>query len=124
MSEVGRIKFGRAYPIVSVTDMDAALRFYRDLLGFEVIFENGTPVGFVILKKDEAEIGLSLDRKHKATVQNVAFMKVDDASALYDLCVRGGVKIIKGIRDAEYGLRTFVLADPDGNRIDIGQPLA
>jgi hypothetical protein len=33
------------------------------------------------------------------------------------------VRIIKDIRDADYGLRTFVLADPDGNRIDIGQPL-
>jgi len=26
-------------------------------------------------------------------------------------------------RDADYGLRTFVLADPDGNHIDVGEAL-
>jgi len=32
-------------------------------------------------------------------------------------------KIIKGIQDKDYGLRAFVFADPDGNRIDVGQAL-
>ncbi|MGD0607317.1 MAG: hypothetical protein ABSA53_27510 [Streptosporangiaceae bacterium] len=27
------------------------------------------------------------------------------------------------LRDADYGLRGFVFADPDGNRIDVGQRL-
>ena len=31
--------------------------------------------------------------------------------------------IVKGLRDAGYGLRGFVMADPDGNRIDVGQRL-
>ena len=29
--------------------------------------------------------------------------------------------IVKGLRDAPYGLRVF--ADPDGNRIDVGERL-
>jgi hypothetical protein len=33
------------------------------------------------------------------------------------------VRIVKGLRDADYGLRGFVFADPDGNRIDVGQKL-
>ena len=32
-----------------------------------------------------------------------------------------GFVILK--RDADYGLRGFVFADPDGNRIDVGQKL-
>lgn len=32
-------------------------------------------------------------------------------------------RFIKGLRDADYGLRQFVFADPDGNRIDVGQEL-
>jgi hypothetical protein len=31
--------------------------------------------------------------------------------------------IVKGLRDAPYGLRDFVFADPDGNRIDVGERL-
>jgi catechol 2,3-dioxygenase-like lactoylglutathione lyase family enzyme len=34
-----------------------------------------------------------------------------------------GVRIVKGVRDADYGMRTFVFADPDGNRIDVGEDL-
>jgi hypothetical protein len=30
---------------------------------------------------------------------------------------------IKGLRDQPYGLRDFIIADPDGNRIDVGQPI-
>lgn len=36
---------------------------------------------------------------------------------------RKGVRIVKALRNKDFGLRAFVLADPDGNRIDIGQPL-
>ncbi|MGH8919312.1 MAG: hypothetical protein ACRD0H_13465 [Actinomycetes bacterium] len=34
--------------------------------------------------------------------------------------VERGVRIVKALRDADFGLRTFVFADPDGNRIDVG----
>jgi catechol 2,3-dioxygenase-like lactoylglutathione lyase family enzyme len=30
---------------------------------------------------------------------------------------------VKGVRDHEFGLRAFVFADPDGNRIDVGERL-
>ncbi len=29
--------------------------------------------------------------------------------------------MVKGIRDADSGLRTFVFADPGGNRIDVSE---
>ncbi len=46
---------------------------------------------------------------------------VSDASAIHDLCVAGGYRGIRGLRDHEFGLRAFVVADADGNRIDIAQ---
>ena len=48
---------------------------------------------------------------------------VDDADALHSICRDHGLRIIKGLRDQEYGLRAFVFEDPDGNRIDVGQPI-
>ena len=121
--ETHSVRFGRVASTVSVRDIDAALAFYEGVLGFTKVFENGTPVGFVILEKDHAELHLSLDRDHRATTQNVAHLLVDDASALYDYLGEHGVRIVKGVRDADYGMRTFVFADPDGNRIDVGEDL-
>jgi catechol 2,3-dioxygenase-like lactoylglutathione lyase family enzyme len=115
------VRFGRMAPTISVTNMDRAVAFYVDLLGFAKVFENGSPVGFVILEKDGAELHLSVFKHHKANVQNVAHLMVHDASALYAHLNQHQVKIIKTLRDADFGLRCFVFADPDGNRIDVGE---
>ena len=117
------IRFGRAAPTITVVDLARALDFYTRVLGFDVTFENGDPVGFVILERDAAEIHLSRSGTHHATSQNVAHLLVDDAQALYAHLVANDVPIVKGIRDADHGMRGFVIADPDGNRLDVGQSL-
>jgi catechol 2,3-dioxygenase-like lactoylglutathione lyase family enzyme len=117
------VRFGRIAAAVQVTDLDRALAFYVGVLGFEKVFENGNPVGFVILEKDAAELHLDLDPTHRASARNVAHLIVEDANGFYEHLVANGVRIVKGIRDADYGMRTFVIADPDGNRVDVGQDL-
>jgi len=118
-----QVRFGRAAPTIGVADLPRALAFYVGVLGFSVTFENGDPVGFVILERDKAEIHLSLNGSHQAPSQNVAHLLVDDAQALYDHLVGHDVRVVKRLRDAPYGIRGFVISDPDGNRLDIGQPL-
>lgn len=122
-SRAHQVRFGRLAVTVSVGRIDRAVDFYTGILGFAKVFENGDPVGFVILKKEDAELHLSLNASHKATSQNVAHLLVENATALYDHLQAHGVRIIQGIRDVEFGLRCFVFADPDGNRIDVGQEL-
>lgn len=103
--------------------MAKALAFYVGVLGMTKVFENGDPVGFAILKKDEGELFLTLNRQHQASTNGACHLMVNDATELYDFCNRKSVRVIKGLRDQAYGLRDFIIADPDGNRIDIGQPL-
>lgn len=117
------IAYGRVAPGIPVRDIAAACRFYSDVLGFTKTFENGDPVGFMILRKDAAEIHLNLKRDHRPSTVNLAHMLVGDVDALHAICVAAGVRIIRSIADKDYGLRAFVFADPDGNRIDVGQPL-
>jgi catechol 2,3-dioxygenase-like lactoylglutathione lyase family enzyme len=117
------VEFGRIAATIPVTDMPRALRFYAGVLGMTKTFENGNPVGFAILKRDAAELHLTLTRAPLATDRNLAHLLVADATRLYDHLVGHGVRIVKGLRDANHGLRTFVFADPDGNRIDVGQQL-
>jgi catechol 2,3-dioxygenase-like lactoylglutathione lyase family enzyme len=117
------IVFGRIASTIAVRDLSQALAFYVGVLGMHVTFENGDPVGFAILKRDAAELHLTVSRDHRAGTHNVAHLLVTDAAKLHDHLTRHGVRIVKGLRDADHGLRGFVFADPDGNRIDVGQQL-
>jgi len=117
------IRFGRVASMLPVKDIARACDFYTKILGFTKVFENGDPVGFMILKRDQAELHLTLQPNHKAAPFNVAHMMVDDVDALHAICQRQGLRIIKSIQNKDYGLRAFVFEDPDGNRIDVGQPI-
>jgi catechol 2,3-dioxygenase-like lactoylglutathione lyase family enzyme len=117
------IRFGRIAAMLPVKNIERACEFYTKILGFTKVFENGTPVGFMILKKDQAELHLTLQPNHKAAPFNVAHMIVHDVDALHAICQRHGLRIVKSLQDKDYGLRAFVFEDPDGNRIDVGQPI-
>lgn len=118
------VRFGRTAPGIPVRDIEQALAFYRDALEMTVTFTNGDPVGFVILERDVAELHLTLAPTHRAGTHNVAHLMVSDARAVHDRLVEHGARIVKGLRDHDFGLRAFVVADPDGNRLDIAEELS
>ena len=117
------VVFGRIAATIPVRDIQRGLDFYVGVLGMSVTFTNGDPVGFVILDREGAELHLTLDPDHQASAQNVAHLLVDNATNLYDQLQSHQVSIVKRLRDTDHGLRGFVFADPDGNRIDVGQNL-
>ena len=125
MSDVAHhgIRFGRIAAMLPVKDINKAHDFYAGVLGFKKTFENGNPVGFMILKQGQAELHLTLQPGHRAARFNVAHMMVDNVDALHAICQRQGLRIIKALQDKDYGLRAFVFEDPDGNRLDVGQPI-
>ena len=117
------MRFGRVAATLPVRDMTRATAFYVDVLGFQSVFQNGDPVGFMILEREGAEIHLTLQPGHKAADFNVAHMMVENIDALHDLIQKQGLRVIKRLQDKDYGLRAFVFEDPDGNRIDVGEPI-
>lgn len=64
---------------------------------------------------------LTLQPDHRPASFNVAQLMVEDVDRLYEACTQHGARIIKRLKDQDYGLRAFVFEDPDGNRIDVGQ---
>jgi catechol 2,3-dioxygenase-like lactoylglutathione lyase family enzyme len=117
------IRFGRIAAMLPVKDMEKAHGFYTNVLGFTKVFENGNPVGFMILKRDQAELHLTLQPNYQAAPFNVAHMLVHDVDTLHALCQQHGLRIIKSLQNKDYGLKAFVFEDPDGNRLDVGQPI-
>jgi catechol 2,3-dioxygenase-like lactoylglutathione lyase family enzyme len=123
-STVANITFGRVAPTICVRDIQAGCEFYTRVLGFTKVFENGSPVGFMVLIKDAAEIHLSQKPDHRASTVTVMHLFVNDVRALFARCQAADVRIVKGLADKNYGQRAFVFADPDGNRIDVGERLS
>lgn len=121
MTDIDELRYGRIAAMIPVSNIQSAYSLYNQVFGFEKVFENGDPVGFMILRRHEAELHLTLQRGHKSTPFNVAHMLVSDVDAVYANCVRAGLRVIKGLQDKDYGLRAFVFEDHDGNRIDVGQ---
>ena len=117
------MRLGRIAAILPVSDIQASYRLYHHVFGFEKVFENGDPAVFMILKKDDAELQLSQHAKSTDAEFNVAHMIVSDARKAHDQCRLHGLEIVKALEDKDYGLRAFVFADPDGNRIDVGEPI-
>ncbi|MGN6095893.1 MAG: VOC family protein [Bosea sp. (in: a-proteobacteria)] len=120
---VSAFRFGRIAAVLPVADMARPCDFHIGALGFRKAFENGSPVGFMILKRDSAELHLTLQPGHEAVPFNVAHMMVEDIDAVHAVIRERGLRIVKGLRDKDYGLRAFVFEDHDGNRIDVGEPL-
>lgn len=120
-STTADLTLGRVATMLPVSDIHRAYQAYNAVFGFEKSFENGDPVGFMILRNGAAELHLSLQKAHKAPTFNVAHMLVSDATEAFARCKAEGFRIIKGLQDKDYGLRAFVFADHDGNRIDVGE---
>ena len=86
------IRFGRIAAMLPVKDINRACDFYTKALGFTKVFENGTPVGFMILKAIRRIAPDATAESHGASF-NVAHMMVDyvfDAIPTQSACQASG----------------------------------
>ena len=93
-----------------VTDLDGALRFYRDGLGQELVWRTETAIGFRMPNTD-AEIVVQTERQGlevDLTVESVA-------SATTRITAAGG-RVLLPAFDIQIG-RAVVVADPWGNTL-------
>jgi catechol 2,3-dioxygenase-like lactoylglutathione lyase family enzyme len=108
-------------PTLPVSDMDAAEAFYRRA-GFEVRrYDDG--FAFVTLD-DQSVFDLGADAR-ATPVHNAAgcYIISADTDAWHDRLVAAGLPATE-IEAKPWGMREFSLADPSGNTIRIGRPLA
>lgn len=120
-----------ASPLLLVGDLDRALVFYRDRLGF-VCELYGDPPNFIVAHRDAAVILLALAADPTKIVPNWkivdktcnAYIRVDDADAIYAEVQERGAEIDYEIYDTPWGFREFGVQDPDGHDVAFGQPLS
>jgi catechol 2,3-dioxygenase-like lactoylglutathione lyase family enzyme len=114
-----------AIPQLFVSDIAASCDFFTAKLGFAVEFVYGKPAFYAEVKRGGAQIALRhVDRDvmdkivvaMKADVDMLAAsISVDDVQALYSELQVAHAAFHQDLRTEEWGARTFIVRDPDGN---------
>jgi catechol 2,3-dioxygenase-like lactoylglutathione lyase family enzyme len=120
-----------------VRDYDAAIRFFVDVLQFELtedtpsLTNDGRPKRWVVVRPAGAKTGILLaraDGEHQTRVigQQFAgrvglFLRVDNFDDSYERMVTAGVRFVSSPRVEPYG-RVAVFLDLEGNRWDLLGP--
>jgi catechol 2,3-dioxygenase-like lactoylglutathione lyase family enzyme len=120
-----------------VRDYDAAIRFFVDLLQFELVEDtpsltnDGRPKRWVVVRPAGGETGILLaradgDQQLESAGRQFAgrvglFLRVDDFERVYRGLASAGVPIVTAPRDEPYG-RVAVFQDLEGNRWDLLGP--
>ena len=117
-----------------VRDYDAAIRFFVDVLQFQLVEDtpastnDGRPKRWVVVRPAGGQTGILLaradgDRQTSVVGQQFAgrvgmFLRVDDFEVTYRRMVAAGVEFVSPPRDEVYG-RVAVFLDLEGNRWDL-----
>ena len=128
-------------PLIQVFDMNAAIAFYRDRLGFEIVRHSGevdTPEGrffhWAWLRLGGAHLMLNtaFDEGERPLVRNPdrqaahrdtgLFFDCPDVDGMAALLRSRGVAV-EGPKDAPYGMRQLFVTDPDGYTLCFQAPV-
>jgi hypothetical protein len=102
-----------AIPILRSADLDGTAGFYA-VVGFT---EAARYEGYLLLRNGPVELHFA---QPGASAPGECFIHVGDALMLWKQLRHHGVNGVGPVADQDYGLREFVLTDPDGNRVRIG----
>jgi catechol 2,3-dioxygenase-like lactoylglutathione lyase family enzyme len=120
-----------------VREYDPAIRFFVDVLNFELIEDtpsltnDGRPKRWVVVRPRGGQTGILLaradgDHQTGAVGQQFAgrvgmFLRVDDFTRAYERMTVAGVRFVSPPRDEPYG-QVAVFLDLEGNRWDLLGP--
>jgi len=121
-------------PFFIVKNVPAALSFYRDRLGFDVMFQGPDPddIFFGIVRRGAAmimlkDVGVDPLPNYKRDVKKGwarwdAYLDVPDPDALAAEFASRNVEFSQPLKDDDDGLRGFELKDADGYVLFFGRP--
>lgn len=124
----------RTIPILPCRSIDDVLAFYR-ALGFAVTYQQERPNTYAVVQRGGIELQfLRPEGPRPGPVIQHLLRARTDVDSLYQAFTTGlrgatgrvptrGIPRIGALRDMSYGVRQFVMVDPGGNYIRIGEPI-
>lgn len=108
-------------PRIPVGDIDAALAFYLDKMGFSLGWQWGTPRTHANVCRDAISLDLIRVPAGKQGTA-MAYVGVANIDSYYAELKQRGIEA-SAIGNRDYGMRDFEVIDPDGNRLAFGEPV-
>ena len=111
-------------PMLRTRDLDAAIAFYLDRLGF-ALQRRSDADGWASLRRDGIELMLSAFNAHEGDeatpFTGSLYLRCDDVDAWWDR-LRDIAPVCYPIENFDYGMREFAVRDPNGFLLQFGQP--
>ena len=113
----------------TVENIEESINFYSRYFGFEIIEEDGNPLTWVKMRKDNSVIMLESYNQvvkeiknypNKVRTSNLIKFKYDnkeEVTNLYNKFLENKVYIFMDLKNTEYGALEFGVVDLDGNMI-------
>ena len=123
----------KTIPLLPCQTIQPVIDFYT-ALGFEVTFLQKSPNPFAVVER--GDIGLQffgMKKYEPSESYSTCYILTDDVDRLYE-AFRAGLKAAYGkipsrgiprigpLKDMSYGVRQFLMTDPGGNCVRVGQP--
>jgi catechol 2,3-dioxygenase-like lactoylglutathione lyase family enzyme len=113
-----RRQLRRTLPELPLSDIEAGVAHYQDILGFRINYAQGDlgvmdrdDVTLLLIRRDERHGGIGS-----------CYVYVRDADELHAELWARGAMVQGGPISQPWGLREFQVLDPEGNRLTFGQP--
>ncbi|UJL45269.1 VOC family protein [Virgibacillus sp. NKC19-16] len=112
--------------IIPVKDLNRSIDFYKNVLHLtEDFVENGMAYFSVGQGEDEISIMLHIIDEPEPVEKGIVFeLMTEDVVAAVESIKNVGEEIVQEPVDREWGVTEAVIADPDGYRIWVVQPLS
>ncbi|MGW0608974.1 bleomycin resistance protein [Streptomyces sp. NPDC002788] len=122
----------KTIPILPCRTLQPVVDFYT-ALGFEVTYEQRSPNPYAVVVRGGIELQFFAMKHYEPTGSiSTCYVLTDDVDGLYE-AFRAGLKAAYGriptrglprvgpVKDMSYGVRQFLLTDPGGNCVRVGQ---
>ncbi|CUW25934.1 MULTISPECIES: bleomycin resistance protein [Streptomyces] len=120
-------------PILPCRTLQPVLDFYS-ALGFDVTFQQTSPNPYAVVERGGIQLHFFGMKRYEPTESfSTCYVRTDDVDGLHQAFRAGlaarygrvptrGLPRMGALRDTSHGMRQFLMTDPGGNCIRVGQP--
>jgi catechol 2,3-dioxygenase-like lactoylglutathione lyase family enzyme len=118
---------------IFVNDLNGMVAFYRDVLGVEIDWDGQGPyaefrhegIRFSMYQRSELPALLGQTPGYPSGINGTFELAIDyptsaEADQAYDRAMQQGAHLVYAPRDEPWGMHSSMIADPEGNLIEIG----
>ena len=121
-----------AEPQLLVTDIERSCEFFREKLGFSVVFSYGKPPYYAQVRRDAARLNLrfveraiiesSVREREELLSASMTVSTADEIKLLFLEFQSAGAAFHQKLKKQPWGARNFIVKDPDGNLLLFAGP--